>query len=52
MDFLQEQARLLTDRIPGARLRTIPDTAHALSIERPSAFDQHVIPFLESTTTS
>lgn len=51
MDFLHEQARLLADQIPGAQLQTIPDTAHAPNIERPSAFDQNVIPFLASATT-
>ncbi|MGN6168283.1 MAG: alpha/beta fold hydrolase [Solirubrobacteraceae bacterium] len=52
MDFLHEEARLLADRIPRAQLQTIPDTAHAPNIERPSAFDQDVISFLGSTTTS
>jgi pimeloyl-ACP methyl ester carboxylesterase len=51
MDFLHEKARLLADQIPGAQLQTIPDTAHAPNIERPSAFDQNVIPFLASATT-
>jgi 3-oxoadipate enol-lactonase len=46
MDFLHEQARLLAARIPGAQLQTIPDTAHAASIERPLAFDQRANPFL------
>jgi pimeloyl-ACP methyl ester carboxylesterase len=50
MDFLHEQARLLADRIQGAQLQTIPDTAHAPSIERPLAFDQSVIPFLTAST--
>lgn len=52
MDFLHEQARLVADRIPGAQLQQIPDTAHAPNIERPSVFDRSVISFLGSATTS
>ena len=50
MDVLHEQARLLADSIPGAQLQTIPDTAHAPSIERPLAFDQRAFPFLATAT--
>jgi pimeloyl-ACP methyl ester carboxylesterase len=51
MDFLHDQARLFADLIPTAQLKTIPNTAHAPSIDRPLAFDQTVIPFLTSATT-
>jgi pimeloyl-ACP methyl ester carboxylesterase len=51
LDFPHEQTRLLADETPGAELQTIPDTAHAPNIERPSAFDQNVTPFLASATT-
>jgi len=50
MDVLHEQGRLLADSIPGAQLQTIPDTAHAPSIERPLAFDQRAFPFLATAT--
>src|SRR3954452_17239505 len=37
----------LEREIPGARLATIPDTAHVPSMERPREFDELVLPFLE-----
>jgi 3-oxoadipate enol-lactonase len=40
-------AERLEREIPGARLATIPDTAHVPSMERPREFDELVLPFLE-----
>jgi 3-oxoadipate enol-lactonase len=36
----------LAGEIPGARLETIPDTAHVPNMERPREFDELVVPFL------
>jgi 3-oxoadipate enol-lactonase len=36
----------LAREIPGARLETIPDTAHVPNMERPREFDELVLPFL------
>jgi len=46
LELIHEQARLLADRIPGAHLEHLPNTAHAPSIERAGAFDRVVLPFL------
>jgi pimeloyl-ACP methyl ester carboxylesterase len=46
---MRDQARLLADHTPGARLAILPSTAHAPSIERPEAFDDVVIPWLAGT---
>jgi 3-oxoadipate enol-lactonase len=40
-------ARQIVGAIPGARLETIPDTAHVPNMERPREFDELVLPFLE-----
>jgi 3-oxoadipate enol-lactonase len=40
-------ADLLVDRIPGARKVVIPDTAHALSMEKPDEFNRIVLDFLQ-----
>jgi pimeloyl-ACP methyl ester carboxylesterase len=40
-------AERLASEIPGARLATIPETAHVPSMERPREFDELVLPFLE-----
>jgi pimeloyl-ACP methyl ester carboxylesterase len=42
-------AERLGREIPGARLATIPATAHVPSMERPREFDELVVPFLEET---
>jgi 3-oxoadipate enol-lactonase len=34
-----DQARLIADGIPGARMRVIPDAAHLLNVEQPETFD-------------
>jgi 3-oxoadipate enol-lactonase len=39
-------AERLAREIPGARLGTIPDTAHVPNMERPREFDELVLPFL------
>ena len=39
----------LAGTIPGARLETIPDTAHVPNMERPREFDELVLPFLRET---
>lgn len=39
-------AERLAREIPGARLGTIPDTAHVPNMERPREFDEVVLPFL------
>jgi pimeloyl-ACP methyl ester carboxylesterase len=39
-------ARRLAESIPGARLETIPGTAHLPSLERPDLFDPLVLDFL------
>jgi 3-oxoadipate enol-lactonase len=36
----------LVRELPGARLETIPDTAHVPNMERPREFDELVLPFL------
>jgi pimeloyl-ACP methyl ester carboxylesterase len=38
-------ARLLATEIPGATYASIPDAAHAPSLERPEAFDALVLDF-------
>lgn len=43
---MQAIVRLLEREIPGARLETIPATAHVPSMERPREFDELVLPFL------
>ena len=40
-------ARLLADKIPGARAEVIPRAGHMLNMESPSQFDQSVLRFLE-----
>jgi pimeloyl-ACP methyl ester carboxylesterase len=44
---MQAIARRLAREIQGARLATIPETAHVPSMERPREFDELVLPFLE-----
>jgi len=46
VDDMQVIARRLAAEIPGARLVRIPGAAHVPSLEQPSAFDAHVLPFL------
>jgi len=43
---MQAIAERLAREIPGARLETIPATAHVPSMERPREFDALVLPFL------
>jgi 3-oxoadipate enol-lactonase len=45
---IQAIADRLAREIPGAKRATIPDTAHAPSMERPEEFDELVLGFLES----
>lgn len=49
LDVMRNQAHLLADRIQGARLATLPNTAHTPSIERPETFDDLVVPWLASS---
>lgn len=44
---MQAIAKRLAREIQGARLATIPGTAHVPSMERPREFDELVLPFLE-----
>jgi 3-oxoadipate enol-lactonase len=44
---MQAIADRLGRELPGARLATIPATAHVPSMERPREFDELVLPFLE-----
>jgi pimeloyl-ACP methyl ester carboxylesterase len=46
---MQAIAERLAREIPGARLATIPDTAHVPSMERPREFEELLFPFLEET---
>lgn len=46
---MQAIAERLGREIPGARLATIPATAHVPSMERPREFDELVLPFLAET---
>lgn len=48
MGFVRGQARTFAEQIPGAVLEILDGTAHAPNIERPKAFDDVVIPFLET----
>jgi len=41
-----DQAGLIADRIPGARLEEIPGAAHLLNVEQPEAFDRAVLSHL------
>jgi 3-oxoadipate enol-lactonase len=43
-------AEQLAREIPGARFKTIPNTAHVPSMERPAEFDELVLGFLESVS--
>jgi len=43
-----ENARILADRIPGARLEIIPDGAHQVMVEQAETFNRVVLDFLES----
>lgn len=43
-----ERARFLADGIPGAKLVVLTGTAHLPNMERPEAFNQIVLSFLES----
>lgn len=44
-----EHARLLAERIPGARLAVVPDAAHFAVVERPDAVTELVLEFLDSS---
>jgi pimeloyl-ACP methyl ester carboxylesterase len=46
VDDFQRLAKSMADEIPGARLATIPGTAHVPNLERPLAFDAVVLEFL------
>ena len=48
MGFIRDQAHVFAAAIQGARLVTLAGTAHAPSIERPAAFNDVVVPFLET----
>jgi 3-oxoadipate enol-lactonase len=41
------EARLMAERIPGARLEIIPGAGHLANLEQPAAFNKAVITFLE-----
>jgi pimeloyl-ACP methyl ester carboxylesterase len=41
-------SQLMAERIPNARLVTIPDAAHLSNMERPEAFNQAVGEFLRT----
>ena len=47
-----KEAILLTDAIPGARLRLLADTAHLLPLERPEAVSEEVSQLLASRSNS
>ena len=40
-------ARLMAERIPAARLTVLPDVAHLSNLEKPEAFNQAVLSYLE-----
>ena len=42
-----EVARRMAERIPGARLVTVPDAGHLLPIEQPAAFNAALLAFLQ-----
>ena len=41
-------ARFMADRIPDAQMTVLPDAAHLSNLEKPEAFNQAVLSFLES----
>jgi pimeloyl-ACP methyl ester carboxylesterase len=41
-----DQARLIADGIPGARVEVVPGAAHLLNVEQPEAFDGAALPHL------
>jgi pimeloyl-ACP methyl ester carboxylesterase len=41
-------SHVLAERIPGARLTTVPDSAHVLFLESPEAFNQPMLAFLDA----
>jgi len=45
------EAKLMADRIPGARLTVIPDAAHAANMEQPEAFNHIVRAFASDLDT-
>jgi 3-oxoadipate enol-lactonase len=45
---LPETMRVIADRIPNARFKTIPDAGHVPCYERPEAFNAAMLAFLES----
>lgn len=45
---LPETMRVIADRIPNARFKTIPDAGHVPCYERPEAFNAAMLSFLES----
>jgi pimeloyl-ACP methyl ester carboxylesterase len=47
-----ELAQHLSEQIPNAQLVTIPDAAHVVSMEQPAQFNQQVLAFLESVSSS
>jgi pimeloyl-ACP methyl ester carboxylesterase len=44
---MRRVAGILADRIPGARIETIPDVDHVINMREPAAFDRIVLGFLE-----
>ena len=42
-----EVARRMVERIPGARLVSVPDVGHLLPMERPAAFNAALLAFLQ-----
>ena len=45
-DDLRAQSDLLAARIPGARLRVVPEAGHMLPLEQPAALAEAVLAFL------
>ena len=44
----REIARILAERIPGARLETVPDADHVMHVRQPGTFNRLVVDFLAS----
>jgi 3-oxoadipate enol-lactonase len=47
-----DQAQLIADGIPGARLTVVPDAAHLLNVEQPDAFNRAALAHLTGEETA
>jgi 3-oxoadipate enol-lactonase len=43
----REIARILAERIPGARLVTVPDADHVIHVRQPASFNRYLVEFLD-----